>query len=114
MNKTIRFHLGLVAAVTLPLLACGTAENVVQARDMHVEIGASPGGGTVVNMGGVRLEVQTDVKLTLPIGFKVHMRVDGRTYLENHDGPEILIDGRPVGAAEPFPDQHAARRVEVR
>ncbi len=29
-------------------------------------------------------------------------------------GPEVTIDGRPVGAAEPFPDRHAPRRIEVR
>jgi outer membrane receptor for ferrienterochelin and colicin len=102
-----RVLLALLCAPLVLLVACGRADSnateVVDSpsRTIHTEVGMAPGGGTVVTVDDIRIEVARDVSLKLPMGVSLEISEEGedgerREVVGTSENDGILIDGEEL------------------
>jgi len=87
---------GVLACSRAPASAAPASNSLLlfRSQGLSAELGCLPGGGSVLTLEGVRIEVGSDVSLELPLSIQVQITsADGRSVLRNHEGSEILLDG---------------------
>jgi hypothetical protein len=83
------------------LVACGGGSpEASPVTDLHIDVGSLPGGGSLILLEGVRIEVDSGVSLEVPLRIQLQMTsADGKSMVRSHEGSEILIEGKALVVA---------------
>ncbi len=86
----------LPIALALAAVACGqTTEASFESTvyDIRVQVGAAPGGGSLIDWNGVRIEVARDVHLEVPMNISISDG-DGTPIVSRSSGTGYRVDGQ--------------------
>lgn len=101
-KPVFRFHAAFMIVV---LAACGAEpETHPQANVVRVELGTLDGGGSIVTIDGVRIEIAGNTRLGIPkrLASVEILRPDGAATVYSHAGTHVLVEEEALRVLEGY------------